>query len=899
MKRFVLAVILAVIWAQSASAHDIYIKKNPTNENGLEFGVDNASGYTHWRAYVKGLSNNNQGLNSGWQYANGWWYYDLSYITQRVMWRLDGLANQKFIITYWAFKSDGTWDYGPQVELVSDQALPTAYFANIYNSQTFSQNQFSIQVSSSDNLSGVEVTRIYAVIPSGYNMSGWTPSGLPNQYYKEFAASSVNYTFVAPVAGNYTFTLWVKDKAGNIAYEPGGPVMVSVNYSTIPEPEPEPELVAPVAPSNLTLTQSSQNIFLNWQDNANDEQGFLLYRNWTYLATLSANSIGYTDENLNPGQYCYRLNAFNGSLNSSAAESCLTIEATPADYHYADGFTFPLNCSKIYRLESDAEIPVGACYDYQPFGSLFAYSDKMHQGADLNLKGLNDFGAPVYAIANALIWDFGWTNGWGNYLILRIQSQSGHYFTLSDGSQVSEIYVLYGHLNEIKVITDYNQIINREQLVKQQTYVQKGWQIGTVGDGNGNFSPHLHFEIRTNGYSQLGAGYWPVDDLSFLDYFTDPLEFIENNKDLVNGNQLKITIHGYDRDLDGLVDVEFDSACWQRQGRLYDGLPLSSVGWANHIWLKNAGDNCPASWNFYLPENGAWSVYAIVPRYYAEANSVTYKIWHSREGLANPYEVTINQSNDNKNQNFYLGTFDFFNDWRYSVEIVASQSALPTDKVALDTLALVYEGNFGAGGGSVPEPPPLPDPEPEPEPIIEPVPANPEEAITVYSEGVLTFAYQGTYNYPELHCTGGGLDWSTMILANGLKTKTVSVSYSDTVYCNIVFEDNTWLATWLGIMPGQLLLVQDQQIAASIDNGQGGRNLLFHLELNEDNIDPPYPPTDSFSDETSSENQPATQGIGGCQINGAITGLESLFNFLAIILPLSVLLFFRILKQSN
>jgi len=892
MKRFVFAAMVVMIfWTQAAWAHQIYIKKNPTNEGGIEFGVDNASNFVRWRAYVRGVSNNSQGQNTGWHDSgNGWWYYDLSYVTQRVMWRLDGIANQEFVITYWVFRSDGTWDYGPQVTVVSDQILPTAAFTNIYSGQVFTQSQFTIQVSSSDNLSGVEALRIYAVIPSGYNLSDWIPSGLPNQYYKEFAGISANYSFTAPAAGTYTFTLWVKDKAGNIAYEPGGPIMVTVNLQ--PNPPPDPQPVVPAAPSNLVLTQNGQNIVLTWQDNSSNEDGFLLYRNWTYLATLPANASNYTDSGLNPSQYCYRLNSFKGSLNSSVVEACLTIDPPVSDPHYADSFTYPLNCDKIYRLETDSKIPVGACYDYQPFGSLFAFSSKIHQGADLNLKGVNDLGAPVYAIANALIWDFGWTSGWGNYLILCIQAKLGQDFTLSDGSGVTEIHVLYGHLNEIKVIKPDGQTISQSQLTKQQTYVQKGWQIGTVGDGNGNFSPHLHLEIRINGYSQLGAGYWPVDDLAYLDYFVDPIEFIENNWDLVNGNQLSLYIHGYDRDVSRLADVEFDPDCWQRQGRLYDGLPLSSVGWANHIWLKNAGDDCPASWNFYVPQSGAWSVYAIIPRYYAEADFVTYKIWHSRQGLTNPYEVTINQSNDNENKKVYLGTFDFYNDWRYSVEIAASQSALSTDNVVLDTLVLIYEGDFGAGGGSLPEPPPLPEPEPDPDP--DPPPPNLEDAVTIYSDGSLTFEYQGSYNYPELHCTGAGLDWTNAILANGLKNKTVALAYSDTIYCNIVFEDNNWLASWLGILPGQLLLAQGQAITANIDNGQGGRNLIFHLVLNEIDDNPPDPPADNPAD-----NPGTTPGIGGCQIKSGEPALESWFNFLVMLLPLILIYGSKKFAKSN
>ena len=810
------ALTLMCLLSSQALAHQLYLKKNPTNENGIEFGVDNASGFVRWRAYVKGLSNNSRGQNTGWtDSGNGWWYYDISSVSQRVLWRLDGIANQNFVITYWAFKSDGSWEYGSQVQVTSDQILPSASFTNIYNGQTFSQMQFNISVSSSDNLSGVDSIRIYVVVPAGNSLSGWIPSGIVNQFYQEFVGTSVSYNFSAPAEGNYTFTLWVKDKAGNIAYEPGGPITILVD---LPAPPPPP-LAPPNAPSNLKLTISGQNITVSWQDNSSDEDGFNLYRNGSLQKTLAANATSFVDTSLQYNQsYCYSISAYKGSLSSSAIESCTTIPAPPApDYHYADSFTYPMSCDKIYRIEPDAQIPVGACFDYQPFCSLFSYSDECHQGSDLNLKGVNDLGAPVYAIANALVWDYGWTSGWGNYLILRIQAYSGKSFNLSDGTTVTEIFVLYGHLNEIKIIKDNGAVIEQANIVKQGTYVAKGWQIGTVGDGNGNFSPHLHFEIRLNGYSQLGNGYWPVADLNYLKYFVDPIEFIENNW-LPENRTLQIMVHGYDRQSSRKVFLDFDSALWQRQGRQTDGLPLAAVGWANYIWLISSAKNTAASWNFYVPQSGAYSLYLIMPRYYGTANNVLYTIWHSSQKVASPYEVRLSQTNNNENKKIYLGTFDYFQGWRYSVDVNSLTADNPAKNVALDSLILIYEGDLGTGGG----------------PVIPP--ADPPPAIeikTIDSAGSLTFKYIGSYSKPELHCSGGGLVWENIILSGGLLETTVSVTQSEQVVCNILFEDGTWLADSQGITAGEQVLVNDQLINATLDNGLGGSNLVFNLVVDD------------------------------------------------------------------
>jgi len=721
MKKILMMVLLVWgIWAEDAYPHEMYVKKNPTNENGIEFGVNDASSFVRWRAYVKGLSNNGQGDNAGWSYANGWWYYELSSISQRVMWRTTGLQNQKFVVTYWVFKSDGTWEYGPQVEVISDAQLPTANFTNLFNGTVYQQSAFNITVSSSDNLSGVQAIRIYVTVPSGLSMSGWLPSGLSGQYYLEFSGTTVNYNFIAPGEGLYTFTLWVKDRAGNIAYEPGGPVSIGVD---LPD---QPTAKYACNTSNGTCSVSSSGTYSSLAScQASCVAPVQKYAcdsaTWTCSASSSGTFSSLADCQTNclapnPRYYCDTL---TGTCAQSALgpysnlAECQNDCATPPpvdDYKYAEHFIYPMACQKIYRLEPDSQIPIGACFDYQPFGSIFAYSAKVHVGADLNLKGVNDLGAPLYAIANALIYDLGWTNGWGNYLILQITAKPGKSFYLPSGKTATQIYVLYGHLNEIKIIKDDGTVINQSQIVKKSTYVKGGWQIGTVGDGNGNYSPHLHFEIRKNGYDQLGPGYWPVSDYAtYLNYWVDPIQFIENNMAVSAQKPLSIFINAYDEDASRSVHVELDTTKWQRQGRVYDGLPLAAVGNANHVWLLNTDNDKAASWCFIVPIGGAYSLYAVIPRYYATAKNVRYRIWHSRQSIDNPYETSIDQANDNVNKTVYLGTYDYYANTQYSVDVFSKTSDNPVRTVAFDTLIIVYEGDYGTGGGTLPPPPVIDD----------------------------------------------------------------------------------------------------------------------------------------------------------------------------------------------
>lgn len=83
----------------------------------------------------------------------------------------------------------------------------------------------------------------------------------------------------------------------------------------------------PTAPGNLVAVEEGEQIHLTWQDNSNNETGFVLERspdqsNWAVIANVSPNLTEYLDTSLTTdGTYFYRLRAINGVGQSSSVAS--------------------------------------------------------------------------------------------------------------------------------------------------------------------------------------------------------------------------------------------------------------------------------------------------------------------------------------------------------------------------------------------------------------------------------------------------------------------------------------------------------------------------------------------------------------------------------------------------
>lgn len=96
------------------------------------------------------------------------------------------------------------------------------------------------------------------------------------------------------------------------------------SFTPDPVPDPGTDTAPPLAPTSLATGGSANTINLDWVDNANNEDGFVLERyqvdpnsieltfNWQIISTLPADTISYNDTGLEYSTlYYYRIKAFN------------------------------------------------------------------------------------------------------------------------------------------------------------------------------------------------------------------------------------------------------------------------------------------------------------------------------------------------------------------------------------------------------------------------------------------------------------------------------------------------------------------------------------------------------------------------------------------------------------
>jgi murein DD-endopeptidase MepM/ murein hydrolase activator NlpD len=110
-----------------------------------------------------------------------------------------------------------------------------------------------------------------------------------------------------------------------------------------------------------------------------------------------------------------------------------------------------------------------------------------HLGEDwTTAQGDAALGEPVYSVADgwvAVAYDF--ENAWGKVVFID--------YRLPEGRYPPFVEVMYAQLQTMTV--------------KSGQFVKRGQQIGTVGNANGIYTAHLHWEVRTAAGLGLGLGF--------------------------------------------------------------------------------------------------------------------------------------------------------------------------------------------------------------------------------------------------------------------------------------------------------------------------------------------------------------------------------------------------------
>ena len=160
-----------------------------------------------------------------------------------------------------------------------------------------------------------------------------------------------------------------------------------------------------------------------------------------------------------------------------------------------------------------ASLPTAARFDF-PIGSEHGaltynaqpFTESRHLGDDLNgIGGENsDLGDPVFAVADGrVIFAREAGPGWGNVLIMM--------HALEEEGVRKYVQSYYGHLQTM--------------LVAPGQDVRRGQQIATIGNANGRYWAHLHFEMREFLTPFTGPGY-REDTRGWI----SPTEFIRQHR---------------------------------------------------------------------------------------------------------------------------------------------------------------------------------------------------------------------------------------------------------------------------------------------------------------------------------------------------------------------------------
>ncbi|MBI5929345.1 MAG: peptidoglycan DD-metalloendopeptidase family protein [Chloroflexi bacterium] len=223
----------------------------------------------------------------------------------------------------------------------------------------------------------------------------------------------------------------------------------------------------------------------------------------------------------------YQLNANDGRsgvvfLNDLTSESNQEIAfdavrwrevvgTNPSTQYLADGYDVPMGTS---TERADTQIWPGNWFDATGFAVRYFMgqpAEAYHTGADLNLNQPfwdADAHSPVYAAASGVVTFAGRLTGWGNVVVIR------HDPLVTNGKVM---YGRYAHVEQI--------------VVRVGDRVQRGQQVANVGNAEGAFPYHLHFDLSQTNILETDPFDWPRLDLNrLLANYSNPQEFVRSNR---------------------------------------------------------------------------------------------------------------------------------------------------------------------------------------------------------------------------------------------------------------------------------------------------------------------------------------------------------------------------------
>lgn len=170
-----------------------------------------------------------------------------------------------------------------------------------------------------------------------------------------------------------------------------------------------------------------------------------------------------------------------------------------------DGYQAPVGAAGLYPGFANPP-PWRITLGYGVYYLLLGTSAAIHTGIDLSIEPGGGLGQPVYATANGVVTFAQDVTGqsWRKLVVIEHHDPDGT-------ARCSR----YGHLQRIDV--------------KIGQWVIRGQPIGTLGNGEGLFYPHLHFDIARGLILVTNPTHWPGNQPSVVTAtYYDPKEVIED-----------------------------------------------------------------------------------------------------------------------------------------------------------------------------------------------------------------------------------------------------------------------------------------------------------------------------------------------------------------------------------